>query len=142
MKTCSKCNLTKSEAEFGISSRNTARLNPKCKACVNVFQKGFYAKNKELVTAIANKSRLKKLAETRNNLKGYLADKKCVDCGVTDFRLLDFDHTKDKVKSISRMVLTGVSWINIQKEIAKCEIRCANCHRLKTAKDLNWWYIQ
>ncbi len=29
---------------------------------------------------------------------------------------------------------------SIKTEIKKCDVRCANCHRRKTSKDLNWWY--
>lgn len=42
----------------------------------------------------------------------------------------------DNVSNISRM---GSSAKKIIAEIEKCEIRCANCHRRKTAKQLGWY---
>lgn len=56
----------------------------------------------------------------------------CVDCGITNHIMLDFDHLKDKKYNISRMIHDGFSWKAIKKEIEKCEVVCANCHRVRT----------
>ena len=37
------------------------------------------------------------------------------------------------------MIHDGYSWSNILKEIDKCECRCANCHRIKTAIEQDWY---
>jgi hypothetical protein len=29
----------------------------------------------------------------------------------------------------------------VKNEIEKCDVRCANCHRRKTAKDFNWYKL-
>jgi hypothetical protein len=68
------------------------------------------------------KSRLQKIKE----------DSGCVDCGVGNHIVLDFDHLKDKKYNISRMIHDGFSWAEIKKEISKCEVVCANCHRIRT----------
>jgi len=51
----------------------------------------------------------------------YLSNKKCVDCGESDFRVLDFDHVnpKEKLKSVSKMFSGHYSWEVILKEIEK-----------------------
>ena len=56
----------------------------------------------------------------------------CMDCGEINPIVLDFDHLKDKKYNISRMIHDGFSWAAIKKEIAKCEVVCANCHRIRT----------
>lgn len=56
----------------------------------------------------------------------------CVDCGITNHIVLDFDHLKDKKYNISQMVRDGFPWKEIKKEIEKCEVVCANCHRIRT----------
>jgi len=53
--------------------------------------------------------------------------------------VLEFDHDEDKERSISQLVLDGVSWLRISQEIDKCKVRCANCHRKRTAKQLGWY---
>ena len=56
----------------------------------------------------------------------------CVDCGEKNHIVLDFDHIKDKKYNVSRMIHDGFSWKAIMREIEKCEIVCANCHRIRT----------
>jgi hypothetical protein len=31
------------------------------------------------------------------------------------------------------------SWPTILKELSKCDVRCANCHRRRTARDFKWF---
>jgi hypothetical protein len=56
----------------------------------------------------------------------------CVDCGNNDFRVLDFDHViSGKLYNISEMPQRyGID--KIKEEIKKCEVVCANCHRIRT----------
>lgn len=61
---------------------------------------------------------------------------KCVDCGNPDFRVLDFDHVRgDKLYDISKMPTFGISIRSIMEEVNKCELRCANCHRIRHYED-------
>lgn len=64
----------------------------------------------------------------------YLADKSCADCGNSDPRVFEFDHTSDdKEFNIGDAIQKGVSWKRIQEEIDKCDVVCANCHRIRTS---------
>lgn len=60
----------------------------------------------------------------------------CADCGGTfDPVCMDFDHLDPTAKefNISEAAASGnVGWERIEAEIAKCEVVCANCHRLRS----------
>lgn len=90
-------------------------------------------KSKQKLYEAQKKHRIK----VREQLFGYLSTKKCLDCGESDPVVLEFDHTgkEKKFKSVSKMLSGHWSWLSLTKEIAKCEIRCANCHRRKTYKE-------
>ena len=66
-------------------------------------------------------------------IKNYLASHPCVDCGITEIDVLEFDHVRGKKLFNIR---SGVhSFTETQEEIAKCEVRCANCHVRKTRRE-------
>ena len=58
----------------------------------------------------------------------------CVDCGQRSLEVLDFDHLRDKVANVSVMLVQDSTLADVIDEIAKCEVRCANCHRRRTAE--------
>lgn len=60
----------------------------------------------------------------------------CVDCGNTDIRVLEFDHTGNKTMGVGTLVRGGWSLQRIKDEISNCEIRCKNCHVIKTYERL------
>jgi len=78
--------------------------------------------------------------DNQRRLADYLAAHPCLDCGEGDIRALDFDHREgvDKRANIARM-LASLSWTVIEAEIAKCDVRCANCHRRRTCERAGWW---
>ena len=69
---------------------------------------------------------------SREFVRAYKLESGCIDCGYNENPVaLDFDHVRgDKSFDISKRM--GSSLKIILHEIAKCEIRCANCHRVKT----------
>lgn len=73
----------------------------------------------------------------RNFILQYLSTHPCVDCNNTNIIVLEFDHHTNKSYDISNLVSKGYSIAAIQVEIDKCDVRCANCHRIKTAKERN-----
>lgn len=58
----------------------------------------------------------------------------CQDCGWRgEPRALDWDHVRGpKVSTISILIANGASWSTILDELTKCELVCANCHRVRT----------
>jgi hypothetical protein len=96
---------------------------------------GSYRKNPKKYQ-VANKG---KREENRRRVRAYLATHPCIDCGISDIRLLEFDHQRDKKAAITVMVNKPCSWGTIAKEIEKCLVRCANCHRIKTCEEQGWY---
>lgn len=75
-----------------------------------------------------------KVTEKHRYLYEFLQNSSCIDCQEADFRVLELDHVKgSKFAPVSKM-LRKASWsvLDIEMEIAKCEVRCVNCHRQKT----------
>ena len=86
--------------------------------------------NKALYIA-RNKKESVRRADFLNNLKKG----PCSDCGKTyPPCVMDFDHVKgEKIGNVGQMVLKEkLGRKKILEEIAKCELVCANCHRLRT----------
>ena len=81
---------------------------------------------------------LRKVHERRAWLSEYRLAKGCADCGYRDHAAaLDFDHNGTKKSfSIMRDGLTR-SWGNLEAEVAKCDVVCANCHRVRTQQRLS-----
>lgn len=56
----------------------------------------------------------------------------CKDCGNTyPYYVMEFDHLRDKVAAVGDMA--GSQSIKaVLAEIEKCEVVCANCHKIRT----------
>lgn len=91
------------------------------------YDKIRYQKNKEYFAS--NKKERK--AIKREWLKDYKSKQSCKLCGESDPVCLDFHHVNPskKVNVISKLINDGYSLDNIKKEVEKCIILCANCHR-------------
>lgn len=69
-------------------------------------------------------------------VRGLLAISECADCCARDPVVLEFDHRRDKLGNVTTMARGACSLRTLQDEIAKCEIRCGNCHRRRTVLEL------
>lgn len=115
MKECSVCGQTKSIESFFNRKGSRDGKQSKCKECHRERQLLYYRSN-------------------RDRVGEYKVEKGCVDCGYkASPYALDFDHLFDKKYTISQH-LHRKSWDSLLEEISKCEVRCANCHRIKTAE--------
>lgn len=81
-----------------------------------------------------------KRTELKLKLWAYKLEHPCVDCGEADPVVLTFDHKDKKKGAIANLVHTMAhrkfAWEKILAEIAKCEVRCFNCHMRRTAIQL------
>lgn len=76
-------------------------------------------------------------AAIRDKYYDLKKDLKCCQCGNTDFRVLEFDHKdrKEKSFSVAEGLKRGYSLAKLKSEIEKCQVLCANCHRIKTFEE-------
>ena len=68
----------------------------------------------------------------RDWLNEFKESKPCSDCGIFyPSCCMDFDHLSDKVMGLNKAVK---SWSRerLQVEMEKCDLVCANCHRIRT----------
>lgn len=67
----------------------------------------------------------------RKRHKELLEGKVCERCGFDDFRALEFHHTNPEEKEFTiGRILAGKMNVLLE-EIKKCELLCANCHRIE-----------
>lgn len=161
-KTCRKCNTEKNETDFYRNQGYT------CSECVKKYRKKYYGENRfielEKRENYVKKNRDVILQYMKDyNKKGrgyvqeglpnsykarndkakyvceYLLDHPCVKCGETDPVVLEFDHIEQstKYKIVSTLVHSG-TMEQVLAEIDKCRVLCANCHKRRTAKQMNW----
>ena len=146
MKICKKCVKSLPESEFYLSGRprkdGTQALMAICRTC---FQKKAQDRMKDPV------KRANYLAYQKAYQKDYgLAHRRerfawidevkstpCLDCGGRfPPECMDFDHRdpSEKLFNVSQAAVSGNSLESVKAEIAKCDLVCANCHRIRTAK--------
>jgi hypothetical protein len=126
-------------ADFNFKNRATGRLHPFCRQCQHAWNRAHYARNKATYIANAHRNSARDFGDNLDRLIDYLAEHACVDCGERDILVLEFDHRERTLKPLAvANMLRNHSWAEIAREVAKCDVRCANCHRRRTAQQLGW----
>lgn len=109
-KICACCKELKNISEFNSNCRQSDGLQDKCKICFEIWRKKRIDNNK---------------AKSIEYLGG-----KCVKCGYSKCNAaLDFHHLNPKEKENGKMQMTCWGWKRLKKELDKCILLCANCHR-------------
>ena len=80
-------------------------------------------------------------AQARDYILQILLAGRCVDCGLADPAVLEFDHVGPKSTEVGRLVREGYRLERITAEVANCELVCANCHRRRTAERCRSWRV-
>lgn len=139
-KVCTKCKKEKEKKEFNKNKTRKDGLQNICKICSREKSKKFYKENVESQRKRIYRQKKDRKKESRQKVNEYLYSHPCVDCKENNIIVLDFDHRdrKKKHKAVSAMLTTGYSWKRIFEEIKKCDTRCSNCHRIKTAIQLGY----
>lgn len=77
----------------------------------------------------ARRARLREMSERAKQERWM----RCVDCGLQyPAYVLDWDHRPGEEKVASVAYLARRSIALFEAEIAKCDLVCANCHRIRT----------
>ena len=77
----------------------------------------------------------------RAYIKRLLQSSACYDCGLSNWLVLQFDHREPKDKAFSICDNHSRSLKTLQAEIDKCDIVCANCHLMRTARMFGSWRL-
>ena len=94
----------------------------------------YYHDNRKRQLQLALVRRRKAYKEKRDYIN-KAKNKPCADCGMKyPFYVMDFDHSNvhDKIREVAYMAARNWSLDKIKDEVQKCEVVCANCHRIRT----------
>lgn len=139
MKTCTKCNLRKDHQEFPPNRACSDALSSWCRSCHRAAERAHSLKNRGRYVSrrLANAAHIKRNAEeVRRQRKQFIERLKsgaCLDCRKRyPSYCMDFDHVRGQ-KRIKISSMGNHSVEAILDEIKKCDLVCANCHRIRTA---------
>lgn len=134
--------MTEEQKQKYYAYRNAWRKQP----CI---RKKAYAYNKEYmktwIPSEASKEKRRKYRNAwvkandlwRREVINRFKMKPCMDCGIQyNPWVMDFDHRKGerKVDCVGTMFRNHRSMEEMKKEIKKCDVVCANCHRERSHK--------
>jgi hypothetical protein len=122
VKLCGRCKVEQSIDNFDTYNRGAIEV---CKPCRRERGREYYKRSRPHI---------------KEWIYDYLSSNPCVDCGENDPLRLEFDHRSEKHFNIGKSFIGKAKNIEIvQSEIAKCDVRCANCHKVKTHKEQDTW---
>ena len=117
MKQCSKCKIDKEVSDFYTCKGHSQDLMSYCKDCFN----------KNCIQRWIN--RKIKAIDYKGN--------KCEKCGLqlsdSHYSVFEFHHVNPSEKDYDWTKLRLRSWNSIVDELNKCQLLCANCHRITHA---------
>ena len=140
LKTCTHCSLDFDEKEFPLSGKPKGRRSSMCRPCKQKYDREHYHKK------VDKKVRSQQTAAIRRRNMDFVYDilmnSECADCKNSDPRVLEFDHLDPSIKNYSISQMGSYSLKKLKEEISKCEVVCANCHRIRTASQFNYRILQ
>ncbi len=120
MKQCKYCHKYYPESEFGVALTTEKKIyrRNKCKNCYQETKRQLQQKYKKWIA-------------------DYKKEQRCSMCGFADHRALEFHHLGNKEFSIAKYAYYHYGFKRLKKEIEKCVVLCANCHRILHDKERN-----
>jgi len=139
-KICTKCNIEKDEQDFRIRNKSKNKRSCWCKSCFSLYEREKW-KNSPTVRSRHNDQLNSRRIRNSQYVWDFLKLHPCVDCGNSNPIVLEFDHRNPNDKSYNICDLTfNASNIDLLKiEIDKCDVVCSNCHKIRTAKQFDFY---
>ena len=137
LKRCTKCQNERPLDMFNRQKKGKYGVTSVCRPCINALARQNVPRktsrrwgNTEQ-SKISKKARKKRLEKRKQNIILAAKNKPCMDCG-QQFPpcAMDFDHQEIKLFHVSGGHKR--SFDDLRAEIAKCDVVCANCHRIRT----------
>lgn len=130
---CARCHGEQPIEAFPIKIKARGTRRSYCLPCCREYGREHYTKNKAAYLGRTRTRHARIRRDHRAFIFEYLTSHPCVDCGTSDRVVLEFDHRDpaNKTTEVGRLIHSG-SKIKLHAEIAKCDVRCGNCHRRKT----------
>jgi len=114
---CAKCRYSR-----GMERQRQRRSTPAGRARYREYQRAASRRSYQ---------RLKKFLDE-------LRSKPCTDCGGTFPSVcMEFDHRDGRGSGLTVTTAAGGSMATLLAEIERCDLVCANCHRIRTAAQRN-----
>lgn len=136
---CSRCDESRPIEDFPIKNKARGLRRVWCRGCCRAYGREHYVRNRSVYLAKAHERRLVERPRIRAWIDDYLRRHPCVDCGESQLVVLDFDHRDRSQKDLTVAELARLmTWSRLRREVEKCDVRCANCHRRRTAAQLRW----
>jgi len=115
MKKCCTCSQKKSLEEFPFIKKKQ-EYSGKCKECVREYHRKWHH---------AHPQRKKRIQERIQNIKednirkvfDFLKENPCIDCGESNPVVLQFDHEKEKVDTISNLISLAINGEKLKKKL-------------------------
>ena len=127
-KVCSKCKANKPVEEFNFRNRSAGIRHHYCRECGKIFTRNHYKRNKRQYIDRTLRSHAK-----RREYLHQIKSQPCADCGVQyPYYVMDFDHREGEEKVFEMNHVNYVTMSAIKREVEKCDVVCANCHRERT----------
>ena len=136
---CSACGQYLALERFAFADMKTGSRQYNCRSCHAVYRRAHYLANKADYVQRAIAQVHGRRVINRREIFAYLQHHPCVDCGERDVLVLEFDHRDPELKWKAVAVLAMTRrWPRVLGEIEKCDVRCVNCHRRRTAQQFGW----
>lgn len=132
VRTCARCRRERALNDFPLRRLDGTARYTHCRDCKAAYQRQWYQRNRARHIANVNEVR-RRLRREHQRIVAEAKSRPCADCGVVyPPHVMDFDHVRgSKQWAIGGMKGT-VSTRALLDEIAKCDVVCANCHRIRS----------